>query len=418
MLKMPKSVRADMSGAKVRIGGCEMRKEHMRVQRDYCKYSGIIIAAIAGSAVLAESARAATATWSGAVDDNWSESGNWSGGSPSGQDAVFNNTDPTAAGVVNNVIGTDITVNSLTYQQTGGNRHVTEIAEGATITVSGAAPFPGDSTYQGGNSGTLISNNVFRIGTQLDSANSASLGNLAANVEITGAGSFQVNASAANFLVSSSSTNAGNTISAVAPTTLDMSGLANFDASVDSFWVGTGRASKATVYLAETNSITATSTVIGRTLYRLNQTTADATSALYLGTTNNLNTNTILVGADIHINMALKNRYGAPKHQEDLTVDFIEVMQKSEQLQVVPAPFTAKPQLSGSATAGNTVTCTPNVKDVTDLRYYWFADGYPLTWGTSNTFKISDAEAGKQIRCMVKAVGAVNAPEAWSDTLR
>src|SRR5690606_26411797 len=70
---------------------------------------------------------------------------------------------------------------------------------------------------------------------------------------------------------------------------------------------------------------------------------------------------TYLQRLDLHINMALKNRYGAPKHQEDVVVDFVEVEQKTEQLNAIPKPFTARPVLSGAATEGSTVTCDAKV---------------------------------------------------------
>ncbi|HEV7301568.1 MAG TPA: hypothetical protein VGN72_19545 [Tepidisphaeraceae bacterium] len=129
---------------------------------------------------------------------------------------------------------------------------------------------------------------------------------------------------------------------------------------------------------------------------------------------------TYLERLDLHFNLALKGRRGGPAEgkRESYAADWIEVLQKTDQLQQVPAPFTAKPKLAGSVTAGSTITCEPNVEGVTDIRYFWYADGYPLTWGTDNTYKITEAEAGKSIRCMVKAVGALDKPEAWSDVIK
>jgi hypothetical protein len=127
---------------------------------------------------------------------------------------------------------------------------------------------------------------------------------------------------------------------------------------------------------------------------------------------------TYLERLDLHVTMAMKERYGLPTGREDLVVDWIEVMQKPAQLQALPTAFTERPKLTGTTTVGSTVTCEPNVKGVTDIRYFWFADRYPLTWGPSNTYTITEADVGKQIRCMVKAVGALDAPEAWSNTLR
>jgi hypothetical protein len=127
---------------------------------------------------------------------------------------------------------------------------------------------------------------------------------------------------------------------------------------------------------------------------------------------------TYLQRLNLQIDYALKARYGKPTERQDFIVDFVEVLQKTDDLQKVPAPFTARPQLSGTNAAGSTITCQPNVEGVSDLRYYWFADGYPLTWGVNPTYTLTEADAGKAIRCMVKAVGARDMPEAWTETLK
>jgi len=85
---------------------------------------------------------------------------------------------------------------------------------------------------------------------------------------------------------------------------------------------------------------------------------------------------------------------------------------------ISPIPFTARPELTGEVKAGSTITRDANIEGITDVRYYWYADGYPLTYGPDNTYTITDAEAGKPIRCMVQAVGARDMPEAWSDVLK
>jgi hypothetical protein len=51
---------------------------------------------------------------------------------------------------------------------------------------------------------------------------------------------------------------------------------------------------------------------------------------------------------------------------------------------------------------------------VTDIRYYWFADGYPLANDASNTFTIPPEYAKSRIRCMVKTVGTLDQPETWT----
>ncbi|HHV44604.1 MAG TPA: hypothetical protein GXX57_08085 [Firmicutes bacterium] len=116
------------------------------------------------------------------------------------------------------------------------------------------------------------------------------------------------------------------------------------------------------------------------------------------------------------VDYALRANDGLPKSErEDFVIDWIEVLQKTEQINAIPKPFVARPQLVGDAAVGGTLTCIPNVENVTDLRYYWFADGYPLTYGADPTYTLTEVEVGKTIRCMVKAVGALDMPEAWTE---
>lgn len=123
---------------------------------------------------------------------------------------------------------------------------------------------------------------------------------------------------------------------------------------------------------------------------------------------------------DLQFNYALKAKYGKPKdgERQDFVVDWIEVLQRSDEISKVPEPFSERPSLSGANAVGSTITCDPNLKGIRDVRYFWFSDGYPLTWGPRNAIKLNEAEAGTEIRCLVKAVGARDQPEAWSEALR
>tara|TARA_R110002096_G_scaffold42144_14_gene113775 strand:- start:310 stop:2718 length:2409 start_codon:yes stop_codon:yes gene_type:complete len=123
---------------------------------------------------------------------------------------------------------------------------------------------------------------------------------------------------------------------------------------------------------------------------------------------------------DLQFNYALKASHGKPKdgERQDFVVDWIEVLQRSDEIAKVPEPFTGRPSLSGTNTAGSTITCDPNLVGIRDIRYFWFSDGYPLTWGPRNHFTLGEAEAGTEIRCLVKAVGALDQPEAWSSPLK
>jgi hypothetical protein len=121
---------------------------------------------------------------------------------------------------------------------------------------------------------------------------------------------------------------------------------------------------------------------------------------------------------DLQIDYALLSYNGTPtSDRESFTIDSIEVLQKTSEINKLPSIFNSKPMLVGEKTEGSALTCQANVEEVTDIRYYWFANGYPLTYTVSNTYQLTSDEVGKNIRCMVKAVGALNMPEAWTDTV-
>jgi hypothetical protein len=123
---------------------------------------------------------------------------------------------------------------------------------------------------------------------------------------------------------------------------------------------------------------------------------------------------------DLQLNYAFKAKHGIPKDgaRQDFVVDWVEVLQKTGDVELVPPSFKARPTLTGSTAAGSTITCEPNLEGVTDVRYFWFADGYPLTYGPDATYTVIAADAGKPIRCMVKAVGLLDMPSAWSAVIK
>ncbi len=128
---------------------------------------------------------------------------------------------------------------------------------------------------------------------------------------------------------------------------------------------------------------------------------------------------TYLEEVDLQINYAMKSKggKGEPKAavRQDYFVDWVEVLQKTDQVEAIPAPFVARPEIT--LQAGNKVVCEANVEGISDLRYYWYADGYPLTYGADSSYTLTSDDIGKSIRCQVKAVGALDKPEAWSNTL-
>lgn len=129
---------------------------------------------------------------------------------------------------------------------------------------------------------------------------------------------------------------------------------------------------------------------------------------------------TYLEREDLQLSYAVKEKGSMPRPGErpDFVVESVEVLQKTSQVEAAPeAPFTARPEISGSVTEGSAITCQPHLDGITDVRYYWFADNYPLTYGPDNTYTVTAADAGRKIRCLVKAVGARDMPEAWSNAL-
>ncbi len=103
----------------------------------------------------------------------------------------------------------------------------------------------------------------------------------------------------------------------------------------------------------------------------------------------------------------------------DMVLDYVEGFAPPEVVDATPgAPFTARPTLEGTPTVGSTITCTANVQGVKDVWYYWHSGGYARGYSRSNTYTILPDDKGAEIRCMVKAVGAKDQPEAWTAPLK
>jgi hypothetical protein len=103
----------------------------------------------------------------------------------------------------------------------------------------------------------------------------------------------------------------------------------------------------------------------------------------------------------------------------NMVVKSVEGFQPPEFVDATPStPFTARPTLEGTGETGSTVTCTANLTGVKDVWYYWNSGGYPRSFSRSNTYKILPDDKGAEVRCMVKAVGAKDEPEAWTAPLK
>lgn len=127
---------------------------------------------------------------------------------------------------------------------------------------------------------------------------------------------------------------------------------------------------------------------------------------------------TYLEPLSLLLDYALKTTDGMPTDDGarfDFEIDWIEVLQRTEDLARLPSAFAARPTL---AVEGGEVRCSADVPGITDLRYYWFADGYPVTYGARPTLALDRIPSGtRSVRCMVKAVGALDQPDAWTDSL-
>ncbi len=211
-----------------------------------------------------------TQTWSTDTEGSlWSGTANWSpAGSPEGNDLIFGNTygKTASATTVGNVVDQNYTINSLTYNNTGTSGsywQVTQINSGVTLTLNSSA--------------TTAPSPILNVG---------GVAGVSTRVAIRGEGTLTVNESSSSISVGAPS--AGyNAL-------LDMSGLAAFHANVATVNVG-GADSRATgsLYLADTNVITATTMNVGSSTA---STGGGAYSSLQLGKTNTIHVSTINVG--------------------------------------------------------------------------------------------------------------------------
>lgn len=235
--------------------------------RDRISFPDFRTAVLIGVGALSSAAltSAAPLIWdNGGANLIWSDSLNWNpDGAAAANEITFDATgSSTTAGTVTNIVNANVTINTLSYVNTGTNTHATQIISDQTLTISGAVA----SALNVGQTGvTAVSTNV----TMTGGGTLAITGDTAASVTI-GAGVM----------------NSGG-----ATQVLEMSGLANFSANVGTFAIGNGQRNSASVTLGTTSSITATSLSLGG-----NTTTGGNQSSLSFGQTTTLLADTINVG--------------------------------------------------------------------------------------------------------------------------
>ncbi len=239
-----------------------------------CVRNGLPLAI--GLAVLLANASATAQTniWNGhdatnGVSLNWSDATNWTGGTPGrGTNVEFFDAGANSGqGVVNNVVASNTTILSLEYGNTNGF-HTTQINSGVALTIS--------------NSTAAV---LFFDGTGTDDG-----GTEAVYSTITGPGAFSVigTNSGSSFVIQQCSNSGGNHMA-----TVDMSGLANFNAVIGRLLIGGDGGSSGdvnrpsgTIYLAVTNTIrvngAAPAIDVG------DAPSNSGTEAIYLGATNSI----------------------------------------------------------------------------------------------------------------------------------
>lgn len=247
---------------------------------------------LAAIVVLMITAAAPAAIWDSesTTDDNWSTGLNWTGdiAPGAGDSAIFDATaSGGTAGDFASVTGFSVVDASTTVQKllVGGagagssTTHTLTIGAGLTLDVGG----DGDGS---------LNQADFTVGQDLSASY---VGNNSVNVTISGVGStLRVGAAAthtADVVISRRTAADGNVT-----TTLNMSGLSNFEANVDEFAVGyagtTSAAANFTVQLADNNTINANLINLGDSA---NAGVGNA-NTVKLGTTNVFNADNIYVG--------------------------------------------------------------------------------------------------------------------------
>ena len=120
------------------------------------------------------------------------------------------------------------------------------------------------------------------------------------------------------------------------------------------------------------------------------------------------------------IDYALRANDGLPdpSRSHDIDIDFIEVLQKTRDLAAPSTFFKSLPKLIGEPVSDSTIECKIDLQQsIKDVWYHWYVDGYPRVAGLSPKFQLTAEDRGRNIRCMVRAVGAINQPEAWSNSI-
>jgi poly(beta-D-mannuronate) lyase len=236
------------------------------------------------------------------ADTNWSSSLNWTnltgfGYGPPGisNDVIFSNAAAQSViGTIDSVVESSRTVDSLWFANTNGY-HSVLIAPGQTLTVLGGVP---------GTSGTPV---LLAGNEQTNTAQSP----LAPYSTITGPGGTLVLSNPAVRMIVRQGGASSSGVLVTNLSTLDLSGLGTFNATVDGISLGVEssvpRLVAGTLYLAETNDLTLDQSLTGITAWWTSGNPAlvlghdtksgeTAGSTMYLGISNAIYVNYVVIG--------------------------------------------------------------------------------------------------------------------------
>jgi len=247
-----------------------------------------IVLASAALAAMPALTSAATVTWNAPTPPptaTWSSPASWSGaggsGIPVAGDAVnFTSVGAAAtASAITNEVNQNFTIGTLNYLQRSdqGQFHNTSIDNGVTLTVSG-----GTSSVP-----------VFDAGNTTGDDSGA--GTQASITTFGGLGTLTVNNTASTFHVREGSA----TSTSALRSTLDLSNLANFNATVNDFAIGEGTSSgtaggnrgTGTIFLAQNSNVTAANVNVG-----VQVASSGNQSQMFFGSNTALNAGTMTVG--------------------------------------------------------------------------------------------------------------------------
>ena len=113
-------------------------------------------------------------------------------------------------------------------------------------------------------------------------------------------------------------------------------------------------------------------------------------------------------------NLSVRTPDGEPDRsvRHDMIIDYIEVRQDRRIVESFAPPFAARPVLAGNPKVGQALVVTPNLAGVKDIGFDWYRGGYPIAGDFKDTYRLTKDDIGSSIRCLVRAVGARDQPEA------